>query len=215
MPINPAFLIECTLYEKCLKQFNDGDYLSEFQRVFPNLFNGPFTITPEIDDLENHRKKLAHELNEVPKDSERYSDIEDAIWYTYQYEVNAFYEANKPKLDEIIDSYQQFLSADDKKEELIFKIVHTPAGYWLATRHQSWLLVRSPFTLRYTCKALGVYLYRWIKSMWKGWRLGWKRRKTRGGIWRINPHRQVSTQSYQELLPVIQKAPQPAQKIEF
>jgi hypothetical protein len=168
MAVNSAYLIECTLYEKCIKETNKGDYLSEFQRGFPHLFKGPFTITPEIEDLEKYRKALVQELNDIGEDTARYNDTEDAIWYTYRYEVNAFYEANRPKLDAIIDYYQQFLNKDGAKEVLIFKIVRTPAGYWLATNDQSWLLARYPFQLRYTCKALGVYLYRWIKRGVKG-----------------------------------------------
>jgi hypothetical protein len=167
MSVNPAYLIECTLYEKCLKETSNGngDYISEFQRVFPQLFKGPFTITPEIEDLDKHRKTLAQELNEIDEDHERYryNDTEDAAWYTYRYEVNAFYEENKPKLDAIIGHYKQFLSGDEEKEDIIFKIVRTPSGYWLATKHQSWRVALHPFKLSYTCKALGVYLYRWIR----------------------------------------------------
>lgn len=171
MALNPAYLIECTLYEKGFKEANDEeyvDYMSEFQRVFPQLFQGPFTITSEIEGLDKHRKTLARNLDEIPDDDiERYNDTEDAVWYTYRYEVNAFYEANKPKLDAIIDHYKQFLYEDSEKEDVMFKIVRTPAGYWFATKHQSWLLAKYPFQLTYTCKALWVYLCRLIKSVWK------------------------------------------------
>jgi len=177
MSVNPAYLIEGTLYEKCIKETDgNGDYISEFQRVFPQLFKGPFTITSEIEDLDKHRKALAQELNETDEDNKRY-DIEDAVWYTYRYEVGAFYEANKSELDAIIDHYKQFLNEDGEKEDAILKIVRTPAGYWLATKHQSWLLARHPFKLSYTCKALGVYMYRWIKRVLKGW---YSNRKKRG-----------------------------------
>lgn len=170
MALNPAYLIECTLYEKCFKESNNEnyvDYMSEFQRVFPHLFKGPFTVTSEIEDLDKHRKALARDLDEIEDDIARYNDTEDAVWYTYRYEVNAFYEANKSKLDAIIGHYQQFLSEDSEKEDIMFKIVRTPAGYWLATKHQSWLLAKYPFQVTYTCKALGVYLYRWIKGVLK------------------------------------------------
>lgn len=180
MSLNPAYLIECALYEKCLKQSDNGDYLSEFQRIFPHLFNSPFRVTPEIEDLDTHREKLIREIDEIPEDDEeRYNDIEDAIWFTYRYEVNTFYEANKPKLDAIISHYKQFLNGDGEKEELVLKIVRTPAGHWLATKHQSWLLARNPFTLKYTCKALGIYFYRWLKRVLKGWRLSLLRREFR------------------------------------
>ena len=67
---------------------------SEFQRVFPQLFNVPFTITPEIEDVDRARNALVQELDEVGENTARYNDLEDAIWYAYCYEVNAFYEAN-------------------------------------------------------------------------------------------------------------------------
>lgn len=172
MPTNVAYLVECTLYEKCLKQIDSEDYISEFQRAFPHLFQGMFAVTEEIENLDKHRKALARQLDEIPEDDERYSDIEDAIWYTYQYEVNTFYEVNRPRFDTIITHYTQFLN-QDKKEDVLFKIVITPAGYWFATQYQSWLLAQKPFTLRYTCKAVGIHLYRWIKRSMRAWKLRW------------------------------------------
>jgi len=142
MSINPAYLLECTLYEKCLKEINNEDYFSEFQRVFPQLFNVPFTITSEIEDLDRSRNALVQELDEVSEDTARYNDIEDALWYAYRYEVNAFYEANRPRLDAIIAHYQQFLNKEGAQEELIVKLVRTPrvigsppitkVGWWRA-----------------------------------------------------------------------------------
>jgi hypothetical protein len=173
MSANIAYLVECTLYEKYLKQIDNEDYISEFQRAFPHLFQGMFAVTEEIEDLDKHRKVLARQLDETPEDDERYSDIEDAIWYTYQYEVNTFYEVNRPRFDTIIKHYSQFLSRDGEKEEILFKIVSTPAGYWLATKHQSWLLAQKPFTLRYLCKAVGIHLYRWARRSMRGWKLRW------------------------------------------
>jgi hypothetical protein len=164
MAANSAYLLECILYEKCFKKTNSAeDYLSEFQRVFPLLFRAPFTITPEIEDLDHQRQALTRELEQTDKSTARYSDLEDALWYAYRYALNAFYDANKPRLDEIMSRYQQFLYRDRVKEITLLKIVHTPAGYWLATNDQSWLIAREPFELRYTCKAVGVYLYRWSK----------------------------------------------------
>jgi hypothetical protein len=173
MSTNIAYLVECTLYEKYLKQIDDEDYISEFQRAFPHLFQGMFAVTKEIEDLDKHRKTLARQLDEIPEDDERYPDIEDAIWYTYQYEVNTFYEVNKPRFDTIIKHYSQFLSGGGEKEEILFKIVSTPAGYWLATQHQSWLLAHKPFTLRYACKAVGIHLYRWMRRHTRAWKRHW------------------------------------------
>ena len=167
MTVNPAYLIECILYEKCLQEANEGDYVSEFQRALPHLFQCPFTITPEIAELDRSRRKLSRELRELDADTARYNDVEDALWYAYRYEVNAFYDANKPKVDAILEHYQQFLTKEPAKETVLFKLVRTPAGYWFATNHQSWLVARYPFQWSYTCKALGVYFSRWLKRVIK------------------------------------------------
>jgi hypothetical protein len=113
MQVNIAYLIESTIYEKVVQATNGGNYLPEFQRAYPDVFMEKVEITSEIVKLDKQRKTAANAVQTmnqqgVDEGDPLYSAVIDAGWNFYKNEVDAFYKANKPKLDTICEKYKTF-----------------------------------------------------------------------------------------------------------
>jgi hypothetical protein len=118
MNVDTTFLLNRILDEKAV-QIAGRKKKREFQEAFPELLTQEFRITSTIESVDQRRREVIAALQKLERMSEEerekmacfdeiYEDTETVAWWFYRQELDAFYNANTAKIDDLLEQYTAF-----------------------------------------------------------------------------------------------------------